>query len=199
LYRDTFTQAGGTVVAFEAYDPKATEFTGMLLKARAANPDTVHVHGLTADTPQVIAQMRQLGMTQRVSSYSAAYNPKILEQIGPAAEGLIVTSLAPGVNDNKNVQKLLDRWKAEQNRVPNGLPYDQYQYDMVWLTKALYEYLDKKSMPATGDSLKEALLTIKEFELPMTGKMIIDGHTVNKPVYLLTVEKGAFVPLATLT
>ena len=199
LYRDTFTQAGGTVVAFEAYDPKATEFTGMLLKARAANPDTVHVHGLTADTPQVIAQMRQLGMQQRVTSYSAAYNPKILEQIGPAAEGLIVTSLAPGVNDNKNVQKLLDRWKAEQNRVPNGLPYDQYQYDMVWLTKTLYEYLDKKSMPATGDSLVEALLTIKEFELPMTGKMIIDGHTVNKPVYLLTVEKGAFVPLATLT
>ncbi len=33
----------------------------------------------------------------------------------------------------------------------------------------------------------------------MTGKMIIDGHRVNKPVYLLTVEKGAFVPLATLT
>ena len=27
----------------------------------------------------------------------------------------------------------------------------------------------------------------------MTGKMIIDGHRVNKPVYLLTVEKGAFV------
>jgi branched-chain amino acid transport system substrate-binding protein len=197
LYRDTFTQDGGEVVAFEAYDPKATEFTGMLLKARAANPDTVHIHGLTADTPQVIAQMRQLGMTQRVTSYSAAYNPKILEQLGPAAEGLIVTSLAPGVNDNKNVQKLLDRWKAEQNRVPNGLPYDQY--DMVWLTKALYEYLDKKSLPATGDTLKEALLTVKEFELPMTGKMIIDGHRVNKPVYLLTVEKGAFVPLATLT
>jgi branched-chain amino acid transport system substrate-binding protein len=199
LYRDTFTQAGGTVVAFEAYDPKATEFTGMLLKARAANPDTVHVHGLTADTPQVIAQMRQLGMAQRVTSYSAAYNPKLLEQLGPAAEGLIVTSLAPGVNENPNVQKLLDRWKAEQNRVPNGLPYDQYQYDMIWLTKALYEYLDKKSLPASGDTLKEALLTIREFELPMTGKMIIDGHRVNKPVYLLTVEKGAFVPLATLT
>jgi len=199
LYRDTFTSAGGEVVAFEAYDPKATEFTGMLLKARAANPDTVHIHGLTADTPQVIAQMRQLGMQQRVTSYSAAYNPKLLEQLGPAAEGLIVTSLAPGVNENPNVQKLLDRWKAEQNRVPNGLPYVQYQYDMVWLTKALYEYADKKSLPATGDSLREALLTIKEFELPMTGKMIIDGHRVNKPVYLLTVEKGAFVPLATLT
>src|SRR3984957_3913581 len=199
IYRDTFTAAGGNIVAFEAYDPKATEFTGMLLKARAANPEIVHIHGLTADTPQVIAQMRQLGMTQRISSYSAAYNPKLLEQIGPAAEGLIVTSLAPGLNDNKNVQKLLDEWKAAQNRVPNGLPYNQYQYDMVWLTKALYEYLDKKSLPATGDTLKEALLTEKELDLPMPGKMITDDHGVNKPVYLLTVEKGAFIPLATLT
>jgi branched-chain amino acid transport system substrate-binding protein len=199
LYRDTFTAAGGQVVAFEAYDPKATEFTGMLLKGRAANPDMVHIHGLTADTPQVIAQMRQLGMQQRVSSYSAAYNPKLLEQLGPAAEGLIVTSLAPGVGDNPNVGKLLDRWKTEQNRLPNGLPYIQYQYDMPFLTKALYEWLDKKGKTATGDTLIEALLTIKEFDLPMTGKMVIDGHRLDKTVYLLTVEKGKFVPLATLT
>ena len=196
---DTFAAAGGQVVAFEAYDPKATEFTGMLLKGRAANPDMVHIHGLTADTPQVIAQMRQLGMRQRVSSYSAAYNPKILEQLGAAAEDLIVTSLAPGVADNANVAKLLDRWKAEQNRVPNGLPYVQYQYDMPFLAKALYEWLDKKGKAATGDTLIEALLTIKEFDLPMTGKMVFDGHRIDKPVYLLTVQKGKFVPLATLT
>lgn len=199
LYRDTFTKVGGQVVAFEAYDPKATEFTGMLLKTRAANPDMVHIHGLLADTPQVIAQMRQLGMTQRVSSYSAAYNPKIVEQLGPAAEGLIVTSLAPGVKENPNVAPFIERWKKEIGRAPNGLPYIQYQYDMVYLAKGMYEYLDKKSLPATGDTLIEALTTVKEFELPMTGKMVIDGHRANKPVYLLTVEKGQFVPLATLT
>jgi branched-chain amino acid transport system substrate-binding protein len=199
IYRDTFTAAGGQVVTFEAYDPKATEFTGMLLKTRASNPDIVHIHGLTADTPQVIAQMRQLGLNQRVTSYSAAYNPKIVEQLGAAAEGLIVTSLAPGVKENPKVATLLDRWKTEQGRMPNGLPYIQYQYDMIWLTKALYEYLDKKSLPATGDTLREALLTTGTFELPMTGEMVLDGHRVNKPVYLLTVEKGVFVPLATLT
>jgi branched-chain amino acid transport system substrate-binding protein len=199
IYRDTFTAAGGQVVAFEAYDPKATEFTGMLLKTRAANPDIVHVHGLTADTPQVIAQMRQLGLNQRVTTYSAGYNPKLIEQLGPAAEGLIVTSLAPGVKENPNVQKLLDRWKAEQGRVPNGLPYVQYQYDMIYLAKALYEYIDTKGQPATGDTLRDALLSTGTFDLPMTGKMVLDGHRVQKPVYLLTVEKGAFVPLATLT
>jgi len=199
IYRDSFTKAGGQVVAFEAYDPKATEFTGMLLKTRASNPDMVHIHGLLADVPQVIAQMRQLGMTQRVSTYSVAYNKKVLEQLGAAAEGLIVTSLAPGVGENPRVQPFIDRWKKEFGREPNGLPYIQYQYDMVFLAKALYEYLDKKGTPATGESLREALITIKEFDLPMTGKMVIDGHRVDKPVYLLTVEKGQFVPLATLT
>lgn len=199
IYRDSFIAAGGQVVVFEAYDPKATEFTGMLLKTRAANPDMVHVHGLLADTPQVVAQMRQLGMQQRVSSYSALYNPKVLEQLGAAAEGLIVTSLAPGVEDNPNVAPFIDRWKKEIGRAPNGLPYIQYQYDMVLLAKALYEHLAKNNQPATGESLKQALLTVKEFDLPMTGKMVIDGHRVNKPVHLLTVEKGQFVPLVTLT
>ena len=199
IYRDTFTAAGGQVVAFEAYDPKATEFTGMLLKTRASNPDMVHIHGLLADTPQVIAQMRQLGMQQRVSTYSVAYNPKVLEQLGAAAEGLIVTSLAPGVDENPKVAPFIERWKKEIGRAPNGLPYIQYQYDMVILAKAMYEYLATKNLPATGESLREALTTVKSFDLPMTGMTIIDGHTVNKPVYLLTVEKGAFKPLVTLT
>ena len=199
IYRDTFIAAGGQVVAFEAYDPKATEFTGMLLKTRASNPDMVHIHGLLADTPQVIAQMRQLGMQQRVSTYSVAYNPKVLEQLGAAAEGLIVTSLAPGVDENPKVAPFIERWKKEIGRAPNGLPYIQYQYDMVILAKAMYEYLATKNLPATGESLREALTTVKTFDLPMTGRTVIDGHTVNKPVYLLTVEKGAFKPLVTLT
>ncbi len=199
IYRDTFTAAGGQVVAFEAYDPKATEFTGMLLKTRAANPDMVHIHGLLTDVPQVIAQMRQLGMQQRISTYSVAYNPKVLEQLGAAAEGLIVTSLAPGVGENPLVSPFIERWKKEIGRAPNGLPYIQYQYDMVILAKAMYEHLAKKNQPATGETLREALTAVREFDLPMTGKTVIDGHRVNKPVYLLTVEKGQFVPLVTLT
>jgi branched-chain amino acid transport system substrate-binding protein len=70
---------------------------------------------------------------------------------------------------------------------------------MVVLAKALYEHLAKKNAPATGETLRQALIDVREFDLPMTGKTVIDGHRVNKPVYLLTVEKGKFVPLATLT
>lgn len=201
IYKSVFEKAGGQIVTYEGYDPKATEFSGMLLKMRAANPDMVHIHGLLTDLPQVMAQMRQLGLQQRISSYSAGYNQKLLDQLGAAAEGFIVTSLAPGVDDNPNVSKLLDRWKAEQNRSPNGLPYIQYCFDSVHVAAQLFSHVLKSGKQPTGETMREALTSLKQFDTPMTGKTTLDlsdGHRVVKPTYLLSVEKGKFVPLAKL-
>jgi branched-chain amino acid transport system substrate-binding protein len=199
IYKSVFEKAGGKVVAYEAYDTKATEFTGALLKVKASNPDMIHIQGLVSDLPQVIAQMRQLGLQQRVSTYSAGYNPKVIEQLGAAAEGLIVTSLAPGPSDNPNVTPFINRWKDSEKRVPNGLPYTQYLYDGPYLVAELYKWLDKNKLPATGENMRKALITAKNFELPMTGGLSVgEDHRVNKPVYLLTVDKGQFVPLATI-
>ena len=197
IYRDIFTKAGGQVVAFEAYDPKATDFTGVLLKARVGNPDVVHIHGLS-ELPQVIAQMRQLGMPQQVTSYSAGYNPKLLSQLGKAAEGLIVTSLAPTEGTNPNVSKLLDLWK-QVGRAPNGLPYLQYAWDSTLVVRDLFAWVDKNKLPITGANMKKALLEIRTFDLPMTGKLVIgDDHRVQKPVYLYVVKNGEFTLLETI-
>lgn len=196
VYRDVFVKAGGKVVAYEGYDPTATDYTGVLLKVRSSGAEIVHIQGLVSDLPHVIAQMRQLGMQQRVSSYAAGYNPKVIEQLGKAAEGLIVTSLAPSAQQNPNVGKFIERWKKEEGRVPNGLPYTQYTYDAVHVVAKLYGWLDQKKLPATSENLRKALLEIREFDLPLTGKLVIAGHRVNKPVYLMTVKDGKFVQMA---
>lgn len=199
VYRTVFEKAGGQIVAFEAYDPKATDYTGALLKVRSANPEMIHLHGLVADMPVVIAQMRQLGMTQRVTTYAGGYNPQMIEKAGKGAEGLIVTSLAPNEKQNPNVGPYIERWKKAENRIPNGLPYTQYLYDSAYLVAALYGYLEKNKMPATGENMRKALLAVKTFDLPMTGKLTVnEDHTVRKPVNLVTVNNGQFVPLATV-
>lgn len=196
IYRDVFTKAGGQVVAYEAYDPKASDWTGSLLKVRAANPDIIHIQGLVADTPQVIAQMRQLGLTQPVSSYSAVYNPKLIEQLGKAAEGVIATSLAPGVEDEK-VKAYVERWRKEVGREPNGLPYTQYLYDAPYIIAAVFKSLEDKKLPLTGENFRQEMLAIKTFDLPLTGKLVInENHTVAKPVYLMEVKDGKWGQLA---
>ncbi|MBI3370904.1 MAG: ABC transporter substrate-binding protein [Betaproteobacteria bacterium] len=199
LYRTVFEKAGGQIVAFEAYDPKATDYTGALLKVRAANPEMIHLHGLVADMPLVIAQMRQLGIGQRVTTYAAGYNPQMVEKAGKGAEGLIVTSLAPNEKQNPNVGPYLERWKKAENRIPNGLPYTQYLHDAPYLVAALYSHLEKNKLPASGENMRKALLAVRTFDLPLTGKLTFnEDHTVRKPVNLVTVDNGQFVPLATV-
>lgn len=196
IYRDVFTRSGGQVVAYEAYDPKASDWTGSLLKVRVANPDIVHIQGLVADTPQVIAQMRQLGLTMPVSSYSAVYNPKLIEQLGKASEGVIATSLAPGV-EVPAVKDYVERWRKEVGREPNGLPYTQYLYDAPYIVAQVFKSLDDKKVPITGESFRQEMVGIKTFDLPLTGRLVMnENHTVSKPVFLMEVKGGAWSQLA---
>lgn len=191
VYKKVFTASGGQIVAEETYDPKATDFTGMLLKVRASNPEIIHLQGLVSDTPQVIAQMRQLGLNQPVTSYSAAFNPKLIEQLGAAAEGVIATSLAPGPDDSAKVKDYVARWQKDVGREPNGLPYTQYLYDAPYMVAAIFKSMDAKKMPTTGENFRKEMLAMKTFELPLTGKTTLgEDHTVVKPVYLMEVKGG---------
>jgi branched-chain amino acid transport system substrate-binding protein len=197
VYRDAFTKAKGEIVAYEAYDQKATDFTGPLLKIRAASPDVIHLQGLVSESPQVIAQARQLGITVPITSYSGIYNPKLIEQLGSAAEGVIATSLAPGVDDLPAVKDYVARWQKEVGRAPNGLPYTQYLYDTPYLVAAVLTSLDKKGLAASGENFRTEMLAIRTFDLPLTGKItLLDDHTVNKPVYLVEVKGGKWMPKA---
>lgn len=199
IYRESFEQAGGQVVAYEAYDAQATDYTGAILKVRSANPDIIHIQGLVADLPQVIAQLRQLGLKQPVSTYSAGYNPKVVDQLGGAAEGMLVSALAPSAEQKPEVAKFVARWQQTEKRVPNGLPYTQYLYDAPYLVGALYGHLLKTGQPLTGANMQKALVEVGKFDLPLTGLLeITKDHRVNKPVYLYEVKGGKFTPIATV-
>jgi branched-chain amino acid transport system substrate-binding protein len=197
VYRDTVAKAGGQIVASESYDQKATDFTGPLLKIRAANPEIVHLQGLVSESPQVIAQARQLGINVPITSYSGIYNPKLIEQLGAAAEGVIATSLAPGAGDLPAVKEYVDRWQKEVGRPPNGLPYTQYLYDAPVMIAAVFSSMDKKGLPMTGENFRKEMLAMKTFDLPLTGKLqMSEDHTVNKPVYLVEVKNGKWTTKA---
>ena len=111
VFRDNFIKAGGKVALFESYEQQRSDFTGLVLKVKSANPDVVHIHSVIRDFTAIVAQMRQLGMTVQVTSYQTAFNPKMIKALGKGAEGIIVTALAPSVQDNKNLPGYLARWK----------------------------------------------------------------------------------------
>jgi branched-chain amino acid transport system substrate-binding protein len=141
--------------------------------------------------------MRQLGLKQTITSFSSIYNNKFIEALGPAAEGVIVTSLAPSQEDSPRVADYVAKWKAEKGREPNGLPYTQYLYDAPYLIADVFRELDNAKTVPTGDSFREAMLKKRKFALPMTDSTeILPNHTVQRPVYLMVVKNGKWTRLA---
>lgn len=199
VFRESFQKAGGEVVLYEAYEENRTDFTGLVLKVRAANPDVVHVHSVVSDFTAVVAQMRQLGLNMQVTSFQTAFNPKMIQELGAGAEGIIVTSLAPTVEDNPKLGPHLERWQKEFKREPNGLPYVQYFYDVPYTIAQLYKWVDDQKLPRTGENMRKALLAIRTFDLPLTGSVTFnEDHTVNKATYFWQVKGGKFQPIGKL-
>jgi len=196
VYRDHFEKLGGKIVAFESYEPNATDYTGAILKLRASAPQVVHLQGNAGDSPQVMRALRQLGIAVPVTSYTAAYNPLLVKQLGTAADGLIVASMAPGASDSPAVAAYVERWMKEKGREAANLPATQYFYDLASITKSLVERVDQSGEPLTGENLRKALLAIRTFDLPLSGPVAFrDDHTVQKPVYLMEVKNAVYTPI----
>lgn len=193
VFSRSFIEAGGEVVLNEGYEETRSDFTGLVLKVRAANPDTVHIHSNISDFTAIVAQMRQLGLAVQVTSYQTAFNPKMIQEVGAGAEGIIVTAMAPSVEDNPNVAGYLDRWQKAYKREPIGLPYTQYFHDAPYIVAKLYKWALDHKLPLTGENLRKALLDIKSFDLPLTTRIVFnDDHTVISPTYFWQVKNGKF-------
>ena len=193
VFIGSFEKAGGKVVLDEAYDPAQSDFTGLILKVRALNPDVIHVHGVNSDIVTIMAQIRQLGIKTQLTSYQGAFSDAFAHQLGAAGEGLTVTSLAPTAEQNPNVAAFVARWQKEKGRAANGLPYTQYFYDVPYIIAGIMHHLHEKNLPITGETLRQALIEVHTFDGPMTGPVTFNpDHTVDKPVYVWRVKDGHF-------
>ena len=193
VFTKAFKDAGGEIVLSESYEEQRSDFTGLVLKVRAANPDVVHIHSVVSDFTAIVAQMRQLGLNVQVTSFQTAFNPKMIQELGKGAEGIIVTALAPSAADNANVPKYLERWQKAFNREPVGLPYTQYFHDAPYVLAALFKRVLDRNQPVTGENLRRALIEIKSFDLPLTNRIVFkEDHTVDAPTYFWQVKDGRF-------
>jgi branched-chain amino acid transport system substrate-binding protein len=193
VFAQAFTHAGGEVVLNDSYEETRSDFTGLVLKVRAANPDTIHIHSNVSDFTALVAQMRQLGLNTQITSFQTAFNPKMIQEVGAGAEGIIVTAMAPSSEDNPNVAGYLNRWQQAYKREPIGLPYTQYFHDAPYIIAQLYKWVLDRNLPVMGENLRKALLDIKSFDLPLTTRIVFnDDHTVNSPTYFWQVKNGKF-------
>ena len=84
---DLAKKRGLQVVAVEAYPRKTTDFSAILAKVKAANPDVVQAATYFEDAVAITRQMRELAMHPRMHAVTVGGDlPKFYEQLGRSAE-----------------------------------------------------------------------------------------------------------------
>jgi branched-chain amino acid transport system substrate-binding protein len=91
-------QGGATVVAKEFTHDKATDFSAILTKIRAAKPDLVFFGGMNAVAGPMLRQMKQLGVNAKMMGGDGICSDEIAKLSGGAmVDGQVVCAEAGGV------------------------------------------------------------------------------------------------------
>jgi len=108
-------QQGGTIVAREFTNDKATDFSAIVTRIRATKPDMVFFGGLSATAGPMLRQMKQLGMNVRMMGGDGICSDEIFKLSGGTmADGQVVCAEAGGVRGEGKVG--MDKFRADYKK-----------------------------------------------------------------------------------
>jgi len=92
VFTQTFTKLGGTVVAKDTVDQKATDIRSQLQKLLSAKPDVIFMVVRDSTLGMAVKQARELRFTGKIIGVNAFDAPVVWEAAGNAGNGVIFTS-----------------------------------------------------------------------------------------------------------
>ena len=182
---------GGEVVFTEFFNRGLPDFRSIITKIERAKPDAIYTGFFYEDGAQFLKQMKQLSVETPVYSTSAAYNQKLVELAGPAAEGLFLTVTFLPNSENENVKTFVDEWKAARDGAePGQFPAQAYDAVNIMLEAVARAYPD-----VSRQNVRDELAKTKDFP-GVTGVTSFDENgEALKQLTKATVTDGQFVPL----
>jgi branched-chain amino acid transport system substrate-binding protein len=129
VVNDTFTQLGGTVVAFQAITPGESDYSAVLADIASKKPQAIFYGGYTAEAVVIVNQMKQSGLDGVIFfGDDGTYGQDFLDRTGANGEGAYATSLIPPSSAAKT--KFDAAYSAAYGTDPGKLsPYTWTAYD----------------------------------------------------------------------
>lgn len=115
--------AGGTVIAHEFTNDKASDFTAILTKIKGSAPDLVFYGGMDGQGAPMVKQMRTLGMQTPFLGGDGIHTAEFTKLSGPSGEG--VTASLPGVPiaQMNGGSAFKDRFENKYGKIQLYAPY----------------------------------------------------------------------------
>jgi branched-chain amino acid transport system substrate-binding protein len=187
-FEEAFTAGGGQVVGKETYTSTDQDFSAILAKVSAANPDMVYLPDYYNIVNLVTAQAKQIGIT---APFMGGDGWDSADLDVAAAEGGYYTNHYSPEDQRPIVQDWIDRYEAKYGAVPDALAtlaYDAANLLISAIEKAGADdaALVKDAMEAIELEAVSGKITFDEFHNPIKAAVILQVKD-GKIVYVDTV------------
>ncbi len=181
------TKDGAKVIAFDAIDPQATDYTTELTKLKALHPDATYFTGYYSAGGLILKQFKQLGVSGAFGVGDGANDPTIIKIAGVQnAQGLFTTT-SPTPQFQASAKSWVQQYQKEFNMAPG--PYSALSYDgMRLLANAI-----SRAGSTSSKAIISALAATKNFSTfggPVSFKP--DGELAKSNFVVLIVKNGQY-------
>jgi branched-chain amino acid transport system substrate-binding protein len=200
--RDTFTELGGEVVAFEGINVADQDFRPILTPLATKAPEAIFFGGYVQQAVLLIPQKNDVGLQDVVFfSDDGTYGDALLEGAGDAAEGVYASFAQPPATDPERLAKFDTDYEAMFDAKPADLgPFHYHAYDSMNMLLAAIAKV--ATVDADGNlvidraELVKAVRETKDFD-GLTGTLTCDekGDCGVGTIAINVVQDGAWVPV----
>jgi len=182
-------QLGAEILAVEGHFDTDQDFTGVLTKISALNPDGVIVASYYTPGALIARQAKEMNLDLQFFGPDGLYNYGLISIGGDAVENFRVASFFHPDLDNPRAKEFVNAFQSKFNKLPEG--YGAGSYDAI---NIIAEAL--KNGATDRESIQQYLAgigTINPAVLGVTGSIALDkNHDVIKPLVYIVVRNGSF-------
>lgn len=188
LFRKSFEEGGGKVVAYESYTTGDKDFSSQLTKIKSADPDVIFLPSYYTDVPLQVKQARRLGITVPFVGSDGWSTPELIKMCGDDCEGFYFCNHYSADSSNPATRDFVGAYKAMYGTIPDdiaALTYDSC--GLLWQALAKAGKIDR-------EVLRQAFAGTKSYR-GVTGEIVFsqDSGDPVKGAVIMQIRDGKFV------
>ncbi len=192
-FRKSVLASSGKVLSFDGVSQGEMDYSAVLTKIKELKPEVLYFGGMYPEGALIAKQMSSLNLKCLLLAADGLYVPEYIRLAEKAAEGTIITFVAPPYEKVSSAKAFVERFNEKYGEVKIYAPYayDAANIIINAIAKGVNEGgLNKLSRAKVSENVS------KTAKYPgVTGEITFDakGDVLGKRVYFYKVENGKFV------
>jgi branched-chain amino acid transport system substrate-binding protein len=181
-------EKGIKVLGRDRLDPKAADYTTILTKIKALNPDALYYGGVSQAGVKLAKQSYDILPKVIKGGGDGMYSAEMLSAVGfPAADGWYATIASPHTTEDKAADAWVKQYQAKYNMVPSDYAITAYDAAMVIADAVKRLIADRKDI--TRDNVRDYIQTAKVKTLQGTVAFDANGDLADRTISVFQIKK----------